>query len=71
MRIAIIPAIAACTAALIATALPAHADDQSFLNDLNQNHIGTGPVTDPVGMGHFICVQLRGGMSPADAAQMT
>lgn len=34
MRIAIIPAIAACTAALIATASPARADDQSFLNYL-------------------------------------
>jgi hypothetical protein len=22
-------------------------------------------------MGHFICVQIRGGMSPADAAHMT
>jgi len=34
MRIAIIPAAAACTAALIATASPARADDQSFLNYL-------------------------------------
>jgi hypothetical protein len=34
MRIAIIPAIAACTAALSATASPARADDQSFLNYL-------------------------------------
>ena len=24
-----------------------------------------------VAMGHFMCVQIRGGMSPADAAQMT
>jgi hypothetical protein len=36
MRIAIIPAAAACTAALIATASPARADDsgQAFLGDL-------------------------------------
>lgn len=52
-------------------AAPAHADDQSYLNDLNQNHIATWPINDPVAMGHFICTQIRGGMSPADATQMT
>lgn len=55
----------------IGLATPACADDQSFLNDLAQNHIGTGPVTDPLGMGHFLCTQIRGGMTPAQAARMT
>jgi hypothetical protein len=56
---------------LLLSAPPAHADDQSFLNDLSENHIGTGHLTSPLALGHFICTQIRGGMSPADAAQMT
>lgn len=68
--------IATTTLAVAATitiglAAPARADDQAFLNDLNTNHIGTGPVTDPLGMGHFVCTQIRGGMSPEEAGRMS
>jgi hypothetical protein len=54
----------------IGFAAPAHADDQSFLNDLAQNHIGTGGLTDPLAVGRFICVRLRDGLSPAEAAHL-
>lgn len=66
----LIGALAASTIALI-FAPTAHADDQSYMNDLQQNHIGTGPLTDPVGVGHFVCVQIRGGMSADSVGRMT
>jgi hypothetical protein len=72
MRIALIPALAACTAAVIATASPAHADDQSYLNALSQNGVRVGIMNPPttVALGHMMCDRIRGGMSTADAAQL-
>jgi hypothetical protein len=68
MRIAIIPALAMCTAALIATASPAHADDQSFLNYLQAHgQSTTSGVMGPaqfVMSGHMICTNLHAGADP-------
>lgn len=63
--------VVATLAISIAAAAPTHADDQSFQDYLGRNHIGTGPVTSPIALGNFICVQIRGGMSPINATQMT
>jgi hypothetical protein len=51
---------------------PAHADDQSFLNYIHQNNIGTFGMSDPltVSVGRIMCDDIRGGMSPADAAAL-
>jgi Protein of unknown function (DUF732) len=68
MRIAIIPAIAACTAALIATASPARANDQSFLNYLAAHGQSTTawPMSPAqfVILGHGICTNLHAGADP-------
>jgi len=68
MRIAIIPAIAACTAALIATASPARADDQSFLKYLEAHGQSTTawPMSPAqfVILGHGICTNLHAGADP-------
>jgi len=47
---------------------PAHADDQSFLNDLRTS--GMPVMYEPyyVGLGYKICAQIMAGMSTADAA---
>ena len=71
MRIAIIPAIAACsTAALIVTASPAHADDQSYLDELTQNGVPmrNGPGFALMG-GNNVCAYLHHGMSPEGIAR--
>jgi hypothetical protein len=68
MKIAV---AAVAIAAAVGLAPNAHADDQAFLNDLNQNRIGTGVTTDPLGMGHFMCTQIRGGMTPEQASHMS
>lgn len=56
----------------IALAAPAHADDQSYLDALHSNNVGVGIMNPPtvVALGHFMCDQMRQGMSPADAAQL-
>jgi hypothetical protein len=56
----------------LVVAAPAHADDQSFTNYLAQNGVGTGIMPPPivVALGHIMCDRIRGGMSPADAAQL-
>lgn len=69
-RWAMMCAAATSTALFLAAAPAARADDQSFLNDLHTNNVYTGPA-DVVPMGHYICTQIRGGLSPADAARMT
>jgi Protein of unknown function (DUF732) len=71
MRIGIIPAIAACsTAVLIATASPAHADDQSYLDELTQNGVPmpNGP-SFPLTYGHIVCAKLQHGISPEAIAR--
>jgi len=77
MRIAIIPAAAACTAALIATASPARADDQSFLNYL-ANYLAAHGQSTPawpmspaqfVILGHGICTNLHAGADPVSGHQ--
>jgi Protein of unknown function (DUF732) len=66
MRGAIIPAIAACIAALIATASPAHAD--GYLNYLTAHgqSITAWPMSPPqfVILGHGICTNLHAGADP-------
>jgi Protein of unknown function (DUF732) len=51
---------------------PAHADDQSYLNYLGQNGIGTSLMNPPttVALGRIMCDDIRSGMSPADAARL-
>jgi Protein of unknown function (DUF732) len=72
MRIAIIPALAMCTAALIATASPAHADDQSFLNYLEAHGQSTTAWPYSPGkfvmVGHMICTNLHSGADPLAGA---
>lgn len=55
----------------VIVAAPAHADDQTYLDYLGDNHIATGLMNDgtKVGLGHILCDQIRGGMSPELAAQ--
>jgi hypothetical protein len=55
-------------AAAAAFAMPAHADDQSFLNDLRAS--GMPVMYEPyyVGLGYKICAQIQAGMSTQDAA---
>ena len=68
MRIAIIPPLAACTAALIATASPARADDQCFLKYLEAHGQSTTawPMSPAqfVILGHGICTNLHAGADP-------
>lgn len=60
----LIPLIAAT-----AFATPAHADDQTFLNDLRSS--GMPVMYEPyyVGLGYKICAQIMAGMSTDDAAR--
>jgi hypothetical protein len=72
MRIAIIPAIAACTAALIATASPARADKQGFLDFIHSqgvppSYFGTaGADYSNVKAAEMVCDVLHNGGTPAD-----
>jgi hypothetical protein len=74
MRSAVIPAIAVCTAAVVVTASPAHADDASYLADLQSAGVPTAMIGGvfrpdaPVDMGHHICDALCAGETPQDAA---
>jgi hypothetical protein len=58
-------------AALITTAA-ARADDRAYLTDLQSRGVGTGIMHQPqlVVLGHIMWDWIRGGMSPADAAQL-
>jgi hypothetical protein len=68
MRIAITAAIAACIAALIATAPPARADDQSFFKYLEAHGQSTTAWPHSPGkfltVGHEICTNLHSGADP-------
>jgi hypothetical protein len=67
MRIAITAAIAACIAALIATAPPARADDQSFKYLEAHGQSTTAWPYSPgefVTVGHEICTNLHSGADP-------
>ena len=69
VRIAIIPAIVACAAAPIVTASPAHADDNSFVADLQAQ--GVPMVQGPdkaIAGGYMVCSALRNGVAPDKAA---
>ena len=72
MRIAIILAIAACTAALVATASPAHADKQGFLDYIHSqgvppSYFGTaGADYSNVKAAEMICDVFHNGGSAAD-----
>jgi hypothetical protein len=71
----LIAVLSAAVAAALMVAAPAQADDQSFLDNLQRNNVGTGMpgVSNPAttgALGHFMCERIRGGMSPADAAQL-
>ena len=72
MRIAIIPAIAGCTATLIATASQAHADEQSFLNYLEAHGQSTTAFPYSPGkfvmIGQMICTNLHSGADPLAGA---
>lgn len=63
----LLPVIAACTAALIATASPARADDASYLAGLQAHGVPTGWPFTPIPAGYTICGQLRNGMAPENA----
>jgi hypothetical protein len=64
---------AAALAALIGTAPPAHADDASYLAELQTAGVPTAMIGGvwrpdaPVDMGHHICDAIRGGESPQSA----
>jgi hypothetical protein len=72
MRIAIIPATAACTAVLIATAAPAHADKQGFLDFIHSqgvppSYFGTaGADYSNAKAAEMVCDVLHNGGTPAD-----
>jgi hypothetical protein len=62
---ATVVSIAASTVALIATASPAHADDQSYLDELTQSGVPmpNGP-SFLLGYGHTVCAKVEHGISP-------
>jgi hypothetical protein len=64
--------IAVMAGAFVLGAGAAQADDQTYLNYLSQNGIGTSIMNPPttVALGHIVCDDIRTGMSPADAAQL-
>jgi hypothetical protein len=64
MRIAMIPAIAACTAALIATASPARAGDQSYINELRADGVFMINENFWIINGHRMCGMLHDGVAP-------
>lgn len=66
MRIAIIPPVAMCTAALIATASPARADANSYLAYLNSHGTFVMAHDDAtkVSYGLQACEMLHAGMTP-------
>jgi hypothetical protein len=72
MRIAIIPPLAMCTAALIATASPARADKQGFLDFIHSqgvpsSYFGTaGADYSNVKAAEMVCDVLHNGGTPAD-----
>jgi hypothetical protein len=71
MRIAIIPVMAACTAALVATASPAHADGNSFVADLQAQNVPMVQGPDKaIAAGYMVCSGLRSGLSPDRAAKV-
>jgi len=47
---------------------PAHADDQTFLNDLRASGVPVMYEPHYVGLGYKMCAQMMAGMSTADAA---
>jgi hypothetical protein len=55
-------------AAFLLVAPPAHADDASYLAALQAQGVPTGPGFTPMTAGYNICMSLRAGMKPADAA---
>jgi hypothetical protein len=62
---------AAIATAAVGSASPAQANDQSFINYINQNGVRRGIMTDPdtIVAGHMMCDRMHG-MSPADAGAM-
>jgi hypothetical protein len=72
MRTAIISAAAACVAALVATASPAHADKQQFLDFIHSQgvppaYFGTpGADYSNVKAAEMICDVFHNGGGPAD-----
>jgi hypothetical protein len=72
MRIAIVPVIAACTTTLVATAAPAHADKQGFLDFIHSQgvppaYFGTaGADYSNVKAAEMICDVFHNGGGPQD-----
>jgi hypothetical protein len=60
----------AAVAVAVTVAAPARADDQSYLDRLAGANTLWLTRQQKVGMGHEVCVMLRGGSSPADLASM-
>ena len=64
----------AAVAAALMVAAPAQADDQSYLNYLEVHGQSTTAYPYSPGklvmVGQIMCDRIRGGMSPADAAQL-
>jgi Protein of unknown function (DUF732) len=65
MRSAIVPTIAAaCTAVLVATAAPAHADGNQYLADLAAHGVPMVSQGNALDQGIKVCDALRSGVTP-------
>jgi hypothetical protein len=55
----------------IATAVPAHADEQGYISDLRAHGVPVIPGLEQswIGQGYMLCNQLRSGVSRANVAQ--
>jgi hypothetical protein len=53
--------------AAVAFAIPAHADEQGFIDYLNSHGVPTTFRSATLGDGYKICAQIGAGMSPDDA----
>lgn len=61
---------AAAAAGIIFAAGTAHADNSTFIPDLQAQGVPAGSpiMPDPMGGGYTVCGWIRGGMNPGDAA---
>jgi hypothetical protein len=64
----IIGAAVAAVGALLLTAAPAHADEESYLTDL-ANHDFTGPADSALQMGYDVCTDVEHGVPELTTVQ--
>jgi hypothetical protein len=53
--------------AAMACAVPAHADEQGYIDYLNSHGVPTALRAQTLGWGYRLCAQIQEGMSPDDA----